>query len=176
MSCDRRLAAASSAALSYEQVGATAGDLPTAYRHVRRSHDVGVGRAVFDRAARSLMGWQVHRRAGLTVDATTSQARASAVVVLGVGVGRLRLHAACRVVQVVDGLDRCGFAYGTLVGHPETGEERFEVTIDAAGQVRFTLTAFSRPATWWARLGSPVGRQVQDRITDRYVSALTARH
>ena len=36
----------------------------------------------------------------------------------------------CRVVYVVDEPDRRGFAYGTLPGHPESGEELFLVRYD----------------------------------------------
>ena len=35
------------------------------------------------------------------------------------------LQAPCRVVYVIDEPDIRGFAYGTLPGHPESGEERF---------------------------------------------------
>ena len=165
--------AASGAVLSYAEVGATSGQLPGGYRHVQRTQDLGVGVVRFHAAARRLLTWEMHRRAGLTVQATNPRAVQGAVVLLGVGVGRLRLRAPCRVVLVLDEPRRQGFAYGTLPGHPETGEELFTVTIDHADRVRLHLTAFSRPATWWAHLGGPVTRRVQDRITDRYVAALT---
>ena len=71
--------------------------------------------------------------------------------------------------------DRVGFAYGTLPGHPERGEELFAVSLGDDDHVRLEVRAFSRPATWWVRLGAPVGRRVQDRITDRYVAALSPR-
>jgi uncharacterized protein (UPF0548 family) len=35
--------------------------------------------------------------------------------------------APCRVIYVVDQADQFGFAYGTLPGHPETGEVAFMV-------------------------------------------------
>lgn len=172
MAGDRRLLAAQSAAFTYDEVGATSGVLPAGYRHVRRTRDVATGRIEFDRAVERLMSWQMHRRAGLRVDATTAVVRPGATVVLRLGVGPLRLSAPCRVVRVVDEPRRHGFAYGTLHGHPETGEELFEVALDEADRVRFTITAFSRPATWLSRLGGPVSRRVQDVITDRYVDAL----
>ena len=40
------------------------------------------------------------------------------------------------------------------------------------GDVTLTITAVSRPASRLARLSGPVGRLVQSRITDRYLSAL----
>ena len=42
------------------------------------------------------------------------------------------VRAPCRVVYVVDEPDRRGFAYGTLPGHAESGEERFVVRYDPA--------------------------------------------
>ncbi|MBU8820992.1 DUF1990 domain-containing protein, partial [Mycolicibacterium goodii] len=41
--------------------------------------------------------------------------------------------------------DRCGFAYGTLHGHPVCGEEAFIVHRDRAGTVFLTLRSLTRP-------------------------------
>jgi uncharacterized protein (UPF0548 family) len=38
--------------------------------------------------------------------------------------------------------------------------------------IRLDIVAFSRPARWYSRLGAPVSRLVQDRITLRYLAAL----
>ena len=86
--------------------------------------------------------------------------------------GRLGLRAPVRVVYVVDEPARRGFAYGTLPGHPESGEEAFVVEISEGGSIVLTITAFSRPATRLARAAGVLGRRVQSRITDRYLSAL----
>lgn len=172
VSPSRALTKACSARLSYEEVGATAELLPAGYRQVRRTQVLGTGTDVFRAASELLLSWQMHRRAGLEVEATAPQACVGAVIVLGLGIGRLRLPAPCRVVAVLDEPGRRGFAYGTLHGHPESGEELFEVTIDEADLVRVNITAFSRPATWRWRCGGPVSRRVQDLITDRYVAAL----
>jgi uncharacterized protein (UPF0548 family) len=55
---------------------------------------------------------------------------------------------ACRIVYIVDEsepLRRFGFAYGTLPGHVGTGEERFLVEWDPAGDgVWYDILAFSR--------------------------------
>ena len=87
----------------------------------------------------------------------------------------LRIGAPCRVVYVVDGQREKGFAYGTLPGHPESGEERFAVLWREDDVVEIRIRAFSRPATWWARLGGPVARRVQLGITQRYLRALDQR-
>ena len=50
--------------------------------------------------------------------------------------------------------------------------ERLEL-IDGTGiRLTLTITAVSRPASHLARLAGQVGRRVQSRITDRYLSAL----
>jgi uncharacterized protein (UPF0548 family) len=96
------------------------------------------------------------------------------VVLLGAGAGPIRVHAPCRVVYVTDEPARRGFAYGTLPGHPETGEEAFLVSRTDDGTVTFTITGFSRPATPLARMTAPLGRAIQDRITTRYLRTLAS--
>ena len=100
------------------------------------------------------MGWRMHRDAGLRVAATDDRAAVGTVVVLGVGLGPVRLLTPCRVVEVTAEPDRAGFAYGTLPGHQERGEERFEV-VRRDDDVALEITAFSRHAAWYARLGAP---------------------
>jgi uncharacterized protein (UPF0548 family) len=158
--------------LTYPEHGATRAGLPSGYDQVTRDVSVGRGRAAFDRAARGLLGWQMHRAAGMSVAASAPTAEVGAVVVLGVGWGPLRLPAPCRVVYRVDESDRRGFAYGTLPGHPERGEESFVLELRADGEVRFAIRAFSRPATALARAGGPLTRVAQALFTDRYVRAL----
>ena len=74
---------------------------------------------------------------------------------------------------MLDDPDRRGFAYGTLPGHAETGEELFAVRYDPTdGAVYAEVIAFSRHGTWWSRLGSPVTAFVQRVVTNRYVRAV----
>ncbi|WP_433613416.1 DUF1990 domain-containing protein [Prescottella agglutinans] len=156
--------------LTYREVGATAGELPAGYRHVRESVHIGRGEDMFLAASDALMRWDVHRRAGLRVAAE------SPVAVPGTTV-ELRWFGfmiPCRVVYVIDKADRRGFAYGTLSGHPESGEERFCVERAPDGSVRATITAFSRPGRWFTRIGDPAARVVQRYMTRRYLRAFTA--
>jgi uncharacterized protein (UPF0548 family) len=160
------------AGVTYAEVGATQGALPTGYHHVRAQRVLGIGRPLFEQAAEQLLTWDLHRRSGLTVRPGQERAAPGVDVVTGFGLGRLRLRIPCRVVYVVDEPVCQGFAYGTLPGHPEVGEERFTVELNEAGEVVLTVTAFSRPATWWSRLGARVSRRVQARVTRRYLDAL----
>jgi uncharacterized protein (UPF0548 family) len=109
--------------LTYDEAGQTRGFLPAGYRHLRRRAVIGSGPQVFAAAVTMLLGWQVHLRAGLRVSPSSATAGPGAVVVLDLGAGPVRVTAPCRVVYTVNEPDRQGFAYGTLPGHPECGEE-----------------------------------------------------
>ncbi len=155
--------------LTYSEVGATASPLPAGYHHVQKSAVIGQGRQRFEDAAAEGMRWGMLRGAGVKVAATTEIAAVGSEVIVHLG----PIRAPCRVVYVVDEPDRRGFAYGTLPGHAESGEELFLVRYDpATGNVYADVAAFSRHATWWSRLASPVTSLVQQIVTRRYLRAL----
>ena len=104
------------------------------------------------------------------MSASSRTAEPGAVVILGLAIGPLKLNAPCRVVYAVNEPRRRGFAYGTLAGHPESGEESFVVEHHIDDRVGFTITAFSRSATRLAKITGPLGRTVQWRITNRYLA------
>lgn len=159
--------------LSYAEVGASiTGDLPAGYRHSEQCVRVGKGRPTFERAAAAVETWQVHRGAGLTVLTSAPRAAPDAVAVVRLSVGPIRISGANRVVAVVEEPMRRGFAYGTLDGHPERGEQAFLVEIDEAETVTFTVRSFVRPASLLATVGGPINTRVQDRIAERYLMAL----
>lgn len=163
-----RLEELQAAPLTYAAVGATVSTLPPGYARVHLSR--ALQRRDFDSAVEDLLAWQVHQRAGLGVAASGS-ALPGTVVDMRLGLGVLAVRIPCRVVYVVDEPDRRGFAYGTLPGHPESGEEVFLLHRHPDGHVEFTITAFSRPATLLARAGGPVARWVQIAMTRRYLAA-----
>ena len=161
---------------TYPDVGASAAlDLPDGYHHLERTRPVGAGRGDFVRASEQLADWDMHRRAGIRVSRKTPRAAVGVEVRLGLGAGPVKLGAPCRVVYIIDGERERGFAYGTLPGHPESGEERFSIVWREDDTVEVRIRAFSRPATWWSRLGGPVARRVQLGITQRYLRALDQR-
>lgn len=166
--CDR-LAAAE---LTYREVGATASVLPSGYHHLTGRALIGHGHQLFTDAGNAALQWQAQVRAGLKVSASAPAAVPSAVVILGLSIGPLRVDAPCRVVYTVDEPRRRGFAYGTLAGHPESGEEAFIIEHHDDGTVSLTITAFSRPATRLAKITGPFGRIVQRKITASYLSSL----
>jgi uncharacterized protein (UPF0548 family) len=160
------------AELTYREVGRTAGSLPAGHHHLTQRVPIGHGPQLFADAGNAVLRWQVQIKAGLHVSVSSPAAVPGAVVILGLGIGLLRLDAPCRVVYAVDDRRRRGFAYGTLTRHPESGEEAFMIEQHEDGTVSFAITAFSRPSTLPARIAGPVGRIVQRRITARYLGSV----
>jgi uncharacterized protein (UPF0548 family) len=88
---------------------------------------------------------------------------------LGIGFG---IKFPVRVIYVVDEPRRKGFAYGTLPGHPEDGEESWIIEHRDDDSVWIVVRAFSRPSHWYLRLATPLLRLQQRRLTNRYLRAL----
>ncbi|MCA1780915.1 MAG: DUF1990 family protein [Dermatophilaceae bacterium] len=159
--------------LTYPEVGESLGaGTPDGYRHNEQCVRVGKGRETFELAADAVMTWQIHRGAGLTVLASSERVEEGAVAVVRLNVGPIKIDGANRVVAVLDERDRRGFAYGTLDGHPEKGEQAFIVEIDGDETVTFTVRSFTKRASVLAFLGGPLNTRIQDQITERYLMAL----
>ncbi|MFD7504412.1 DUF1990 family protein [Streptomyces sp. NPDC059850] len=142
--------------LTYPEVGATRRwPLPAGYGHLRVRTRVGDGPEVFAAAGRAVLDWRMHRAAWVTVRVRGHAAEGQTVVV-GLRVGPLRFRAPCEVVWTVTDETETGFAYGTLPGHPECGEESFVVSLERDGSVWLTVTAFSRPAVRLTRAVAPL--------------------
>lgn len=156
--------------LTYEEVGATASGPQAGYGWLERSAPL--VRRDFDGAANDLFMWRLHERSGLRVQASESPLLQDTVVLMRLGLGPVSLSIPCRVVEVINEPTRRGFAYGTLDGHPECGEERFVLERSTEGTITLTITAFSRPASRLARLGGPLSRRAQQGMTSRYLRAL----
>jgi uncharacterized protein (UPF0548 family) len=166
--------------LSYPEVGATrsldADWLGDRYLVFDETWEVGTGRRDFEAASECLMTLEMQRAAGLAVAMAPDLVEEGSTFRLGIGIGGLRLEAPCRVVYTLDDApNSSGFAYGTLDGHPESGEVRFEIGLEAEeGPVHMRIASFSRPASVLARLGGPVTRFIQRKVNLRYLSAIEA--
>jgi uncharacterized protein (UPF0548 family) len=119
------------------------------------------------------MSWGVKTRSGFSVVPTKVSIGATPSLVAHFG--PLRIREPVRVVAVVDEPHRRGFAYGTLDGHPVSGEEAFVVHRDARGEVWLTLRSITRrsPGRW--RLVFPVLLLAQRWYRRRYRRALRDR-
>ncbi|MTE22164.1 DUF1990 family protein [Streptomyces sp. TRM43335] len=148
------------AGLTYAGAGATREDdlsrFPPGFGRLRVRTRLGSGPEVFRAAADAVLTWRMHRAMGVEMATVAPRAEPGVRVVVGLGVGRLRLHAPCRVVWTAAGARRAGFGYGTLPGHPERGEEAFVVEWAGDGSVWLEVRAFSRPDLWWVRAVGPI--------------------
>ena len=164
---------ADSPAFTYSEVGATSGSMPVGCHHLEIRRPLGRGPDDFRRFGDAVLAYRIQRGLGLLADAQTPRAEPGSHVTVRLGIGRLGVLAPCRVVYVLDEEDRRGFAYGTLPGHPESGEELFAVEYDrATAAVYGVVTAFSRPAAWYTRLGGPVARAAQRLAAEAYLVTL----
>lgn len=146
--------------------------MPEGFSSVRERVELGTPAAGLDELAALLLGWQMHRRAGFTLQ--VGSAAAQGVDVLMTPPALFWIRARCRVVYVLDEPDRKGFAYGTLPGHPESGEELFLLTRSPQGRIAFEISAFSHPATRSAKLSGPIGPALQRLMTRRYLRAMAS--
>lgn len=169
---DALVAEQSGQPFSYGAVGATRSSPPEGYRHARRAVELGDGPAAFERAVEGLRRWQAHRGSGVKVRPPDAGPEEGLTVVLAVPVALVWVTVACRVVYVVDEPGRFGFAYGTLPHHVIEGEESFVVERDAAGPVRFVVTAFLRPRGRVLGAAGPVVMGLDQYLVGRYLRAL----
>ena len=158
---------------TYNEIGATlSGGLPPGYRHDHYEIDLGTGDGVFKRSVIGLRTWQAHRTRRTRVFPECQRLAAGESMLVVLELPFLAIVAPCRIIQVVDDDDQFGFAYGTLPGHPERGEESFVVRASPDGLNKFEVTAFSSPASPVVQLSGPIARSVQATTTKRFLIAL----
>ena len=149
---------------SYAEVGASQTGFPTGYDHDYNRFHLGKGRLAFQQARRAIEEWRPFANGWTEVYPKEAPLAVGTTVAVLFRLCGLWWRNSTRIVYVVDEPDRFGFAYGTLVGHVERGEEYFGVEMDDEGEVWFRLEAFSRPAYWATRLTYPLARFFQRRF------------
>jgi uncharacterized protein (UPF0548 family) len=167
------LAQASGEGFNYDHVGSTL-DPSGRRRPTHECHQlsVGSGEADFARAAAGLRAWVPQRALGARVIPEGAPLEEGADVLVALPIGPAMVLAPDRIVGVVDEPARFGFAYGSLAGHPEAGEESFVVERRGDGEVRFTICVDAVPGTLPARLAAPVVRIGQRRALRTYLRSI----
>lgn len=152
---------------SYREVGFSRSQTPVGYDLDHNRIQLGKGRAVFDTASLAVKYWQMFPRPWTEIHPAHTPIEVGSVVAVLARVFGLWWMNACRIVYVIDEIEptrRFGFAYGTLPGHVECGEERFTIEWDHDDVVWYDVRAFSRPRYWLVRLGYPLARRLQRRF------------
>jgi uncharacterized protein (UPF0548 family) len=147
---------------------------PRGFRRYAATTTIGHGEKAWDEAAAAVLSWEIKTRSGFTVESFTGdiRARQDADYRLTARFGPVAVREPVRVVAVVDRPARCGFAYGTLDGHPVSGEEAFIVHRAADGEVRLTLRSLTRASRGGWRWAFPVLLIAQKYYRRRYSRAL----
>ena len=166
---------------SYSEVGFTLSEVEVPVERYNLDHNriqIGQGSAAFDAACDALRRWRQFPPAWTRIYPADTPLAAGQVVAMVCRVFGLWWLNSCRIVYTLDenenGTRRFGFAYGTLPGHVEQGEERFSVELDEQQRVWYDLRAFSRPCHWAPRLAYPLARQQQRRFVKDSQAALQA--
>jgi uncharacterized protein (UPF0548 family) len=162
---------------TYAEVGATATKPPTNYALDRTRVALGEGELVFQAGRRALERWDQFRLDWLEAWPPETSIRVGETVIVVARVFGLWSLNPARIVYVVDEsmefASRFGFAYGTLPGHVEAGEERFLVEwTKSDNHVWYDILAFSRPRHLLTRLGNFQVRRMQKRFAQESAAAM----
>lgn len=142
--------------VTYDDVGASFSTVcPTGYRPGSFERRIGNGAETFARAVVGLRTWRAHQTKWTTTFPRSRSIVAGESLIVLIGSRALSIAAPCRIVSVVDDEDVVGFAYGTLPGHPEQGEESFQICRSEDGAVIFKISPFSRPRSNIVKLAGP---------------------
>jgi uncharacterized protein (UPF0548 family) len=175
-SLDAFLAVQADLGFTYPAVGATAATPPPGYAVDRTRVRLGDGEGMFRAGRAALEHWDQFRLGWVRPHPGDTSLRVGEVVAVVAQVLGVWWVNACRVVYAVDETGpvcRFGFAYGTLLGHAESGEERFLVEWDRSDNaVSYDILAFSRPRHPLARLGYPLTRRTQRRFARDSAAAM----
>jgi uncharacterized protein (UPF0548 family) len=150
---------------TYDAVGATRDERsPDGYVHDHNRQQLGMGAEAFARGCDAIRAWTMFPAPLAWIEPlpiAIREGELAGVVIRALGLWWLN---AARIAYVIDEPRRFGFAYGTLPGHVERGEERFLVEWLPDDTVWYDLRAFSQPRYWMVRLGKPIARHLQRRF------------
>lgn len=159
--------------LSYPHVSSTNSTVPpSGYDGDHNRTTLGSGPEAFTAAKHALRRWAQFPPGWTVLDPPDAPIREGTVVTVSARAFGVWWVNACRVVRVIDEPTRFGYAYGTLPGHVETGEERFLVELTSDGVVWYDLLAHSRPRYWLTRLAYPLARRAQKRFARDSLAAM----
>ncbi|GAA1867107.1 DUF1990 domain-containing protein [Myceligenerans crystallogenes] len=170
--------------ISYAVVGATAPaaelwQSPEGWRAYERTVRLGSGNDLWDDASAAVLSWGIKTRSGFAVEPDLEEGQAvrrGERYWLLARVGPVRLREPVEIVATVVTRDRVAFAYGTLEGHPVSGEEAFVVSRDDAGNVSLTLRSLTRAGRGPWRALFPAILIAQRMYRRRYLRALRPRN
>lgn len=162
------LAANKDLPFSYREVGASKDKIPAGYPINHRRVRLGSGADAFARAKKAIENWTMYRLDWTRLYPSDAPIAEGAAVCVVVKHGFCWSLNPCRIIYVLEesgAVERYGFAFGTLPGHSEEGEEKFTVERHRTDDsVWFELLAFARPHHILAKIGFPFVRLFQRKF------------
>ena len=154
------LAAQRDLPFSYEEVGASKDKIPSGYPINHHRVQIGNGADAFALAKNAIQNWTMYQLEWTRLFPADAPIAVGAVVCVVVNHRLCWSLNPCRIVYLIEEsggeIEQYGFAFGTLPGHSEEGEERFTVEWNRADDsVWYELLAFARPHHILARIGFP---------------------
>lgn len=170
--------------LSYDVVGGTAATTeqwhpPDGWRAYEHTVRLGSGADLWNAASSAVLSWGIKTRSGFAVEPPLEarrSARQGERYWLVARIGPARVREPVEIVATVSTHDRAALAYGTLEGHPVSGEEAFIVHRDENGTVSLTLRSLTRPGRGSWRGLFPLILVAQRVYRRRYLRALLPGH
>jgi uncharacterized protein (UPF0548 family) len=153
---------------SYKEVGASKSVVPQNYPINHHRIRVGSGVADYARAKNALQSWTMYKLDWTRIYPPDAPIAIGETVVVIVNHHFCWSMNSCRIVYVLEeneATERFGFAFGTLPGHSETGEERFTVEWNRDDDsVWYELLAFALPHHILAKIAAPFVHFVQRKF------------
>ncbi len=153
------LAAQRDLPFSYAEVGASKDKIPSGYPINHYRIQIGNGADAFVRAKNAIQNWTMYQLEWTRLFPAAAPIAVGAVVCVVVNHRLCWSLNSCRIIYLTEEsgeIERYGFAFGTLPGHSEKGEERFAVEWNRADDtVWYELLAFARPHHILARIAFP---------------------
>jgi len=175
---DSILSSESNRAFTYSCVGATAADeRPIGFNLDDNRAVLGRGDKTFEAACAALRDWQQFPPKWARIYPESAPLLTNQTIIVIIRSFGLWWINSARIAYVVDETGpprRFGFAYGTLPGHVECGEERFMIEMAADGAVSYVLRAVSKPRMLLTRLGYPIVRRLQKQFVRDSQAAMFA--
>jgi len=144
---------------SYSEVGASQTAIPSGYPINHHRIQLGSGADAFARAKKAIQNWTMYKLSWTRLYPSDAPVAVGGVVCVIVNHGFCWSINPCRIIYLLEEngeVERFGFAFGTLPGHSEEGEERFTVEWrHADDSVWFELLSFARPHHILAKIGFP---------------------
>jgi uncharacterized protein (UPF0548 family) len=146
------------------QKGTSFKDTITGYDNDFLKEKIGFGEKDFVRAKEAIRQWHMFPLSWSKILPQNAPIETGITIAMYARFMGFWWHNACKIIYIIDEKTRFGFAYGTLPGHIECGEELFLVELDTDGNVFYSIKAFSKPRHILAKMAYPIMRRLQAKF------------